>query len=170
MFPPISYLPDPKDPTVLWPQDDPHYSGIQQFYNNLGQYRTLDAKAATAAETSWKQWAVGAVIANNAKQFGSYRPAPVAPDGHVVTFNGVNGVITDSGKPVWTPDPTWNVNEWQTSQTGTGEDLVKVNDPAAKLQNAGGFAGVGVGAPQAVSLNPAQMALLQQLLAFLGKA
>jgi hypothetical protein len=179
MFPSINinYIPDPmaKDANgqpVLYPQNDPHYSAIQQYYNNKAQYATIDQKTAQLAQQSWNQWAVGAVIAKDAGQYSTYvasRPAPVAQHGHTVTWNGSAGVIADSGQPVWSPDPNWNVNDWETSQTGTGENLVKINDPARNKQNSGGFAGSTAGSAPNAAPAPDVTALLQQLLAALAQ-
>ena len=165
MSPQINYIPDPADPNILYAQFDARYSAAQQYYNNKVQYGNIDKAAADLAQRNWKQWAVGAVIAKDAGQFGSYRPAPIAANGHTVTWNGSAGVIADSGHPVWSPDPTWNVNDWETSQTGTGEDLVKINDPARNLQGAGGFAGSSAGSSAPAGSITLTLEQLQKLIA-----
>jgi hypothetical protein len=167
--PSINYLPDPKDPTVFWPQSDPHYSPVQNFYNDTMRYRQIDQAAAQLAERTWKQWSVGLVRLyelGRTADVSSYRPAPVAPAAHRVTWNGSIGVVTQDGPLVYAPPADWNPHDWATSQTGTGEDLVKID---WSRQSSGGRIAAAAPAPAPVSNDTAALqAMVQQLLAALA--
>lgn len=171
MSPSINYLPDPKDPSVMWPQNDPHYSAAQQYYNDLMQYRFIDQQHRIAGQNDWNQWAIGAVRANEAGQFATYRPAPVAQKSYVVTWDGTSAQVNQTGPLVFVPEPNWNPADWGLQEViptngPAYEKLVKINDPARNRQT-GGFAGVGTSAgttsPDIAALQALVAALLQKL-------